>query len=317
MNRDAGHEQRRRVNVPQVVQSSVGEWCAASLILAPFTLRTARPNDWETVSGWRGRPKSVVKTRPAPTHSCPTTLRVTSWRSRALEFDDMGAMWVPVREAVASGTLRATDKFAPDVAGRFDALLRFTSLQLGRQLGEEVTPALTRKEMADPASRARALVSSLCTSGTMQGGIRIPNAVGPLMVTADLRASRIICHIDIDIDIDIDAQREGRPTTRANWLLRQLKQAPDNLRIEAFAMHARGAGAAELLRDVRENPALLVQDPSKELQSFRIALTTGMGSKRGRGRGSFIDSVTDTVNALYSEVVQNLKTWTAAPPKMR
>ncbi len=155
------------------------------------------------------------------------------------------------------------------------------------------------------------MVGSLCTSGTMQGGIRIPNAVGPLMVTADLRAGRVICHIDID------APREGRPTTRVNWLLRQLKQAPDNLRIEAFAMHARGAGAAELLRDVRENPALLVQDPAKELRSFRIALTTAMGSKRGRGRGSFIDSVTDSVNALYSEVVQNLKTWTAAPPKMR
>ena len=232
-------------------------------------------------------------------------------RSGALEFEDMGATWVTVREAVASGTLRASDKSAPDVAGRFDALLRFTSLQLGRRLGDEVTPALTRKEIADPAVRAQALVGTLCTSGTLQGGIRIANAVAPLIVTADLRAGRITCHVDIE------APRDGRPTTRVNWLLRQLKQAPDNLRLEAFAFHARGAGAAELLRDVRENPAVLIQDPTKELRSFRIAMTTAMGSKRGRGRGSFIDSVTDAVNVFYSDVVQNLKAWTAAPPKMR
>jgi hypothetical protein len=57
-------------------------------------------------------------------------------RSGALEFDDMGASWVPVREGVAAGTLRSADKGAADVAARFDALLRYTSLRLGRTLGD-------------------------------------------------------------------------------------------------------------------------------------------------------------------------------------
>jgi len=42
-------------------------------------------------------------------------------RSGALEFSDMGASWVPLREAVGAGTLRATDVMASEVAGRFDA----------------------------------------------------------------------------------------------------------------------------------------------------------------------------------------------------
>lgn len=67
-------------------------------------------------------------------------------KSGALEFDDMGNDWVAVREAVASGTLRANDKAVPSVVLRYDALLRYASLQLGRRLGEEVTPALTRRE---------------------------------------------------------------------------------------------------------------------------------------------------------------------------
>jgi hypothetical protein len=42
-----------------------------------------------------------------------------------------------------------------------------------------------------------------------------------------------------------------------------------------------------------------------------------MGVKRGRGRGGFIDSVLDLVDVFYSDVVQNLKAWSASPPRMR
>ncbi len=44
-------------------------------------------------------------------------------KSGAMEFEDMGADWVPLREAVAAGTLRPTDRTIADVVARFDALL--------------------------------------------------------------------------------------------------------------------------------------------------------------------------------------------------
>ncbi|WP_202869023.1 hypothetical protein [Kribbella antibiotica] len=232
-------------------------------------------------------------------------------RSGALQFDDMGSSWVTTREAVAAGTLRVGDKCAPEVAARFDALLRYVSLQLGRKLGDDVTPALSRKELAEPALRSQTLVQSMCASGTLHGAINIPNAIGPVAVTADLRAGLVTCHVDIA------APRDGRATTRVNWLLRQLRHAPDTTRIEAFVMHARGAGTAELLRSVREQPALLIEDPKKELRSFRVALSLPLGSKRGRGRGSFIDSVEAAINTFYGDIVQDLRAWTAAPPRLR
>jgi hypothetical protein len=232
-------------------------------------------------------------------------------RSGALEFDDMGASWVPVRDAVAAGTLRATDKGAPDVAARFDALLRYASLRLGRQLGTEVTPVLSRKELADPGVRTQALVSSLANGGLLSGAIRIPNTVGALNVTLDLRAGRVSCHVDLD------APKDGRPATRVNWVVRQMKNAPDTVRVEAFEAFARGAGAAELLRDVRADATLLLQDPKKEIKTFRLALTTPLGPKRGRGRGGAIDSVLDAVDGFYADVLGQLKAWTAAPPKLR
>jgi hypothetical protein len=145
----------------------------------------------------------------------------------------------------------------------------------------------------------------------LRGAIKIPNAIGPLVVTADLRAGRIACHVDVD------APREGRPTTRVNWLVRQLRAAPETLRIEASVAHSRGPGTAELLKVVRVEPTKLVADPTKELRSFRVALSSSLGSKRGRGRGSFIDSMLDAVDAFYGEVLQYLKAWSAAPPKLR
>lgn len=232
-------------------------------------------------------------------------------KSGALEFDDMGPSWVAVREAVGAGTLRASDKGVADVAARFDALLRFVSLRLGRTLGTEVVPVVSRKEHADPSLRSAALVESLVKNGKLSAAIRIPNAVAPLHVELDLRSGRITCHIDLD------APKEGRPTTRVNWLVRQLKAAPEGVRVEAYTAHARGGSAASLLKDVREDPAVLVQDPKKDLRSFRLALSTPLGPKRGRGRGAAIDSVLTAVDGFYGEVLQHLKAWTATPPKMR
>lgn len=232
-------------------------------------------------------------------------------RSGALEFDDMGESWTSVRDAVAAGTLRPSDKGIATVVARFDGLLRFASLRLGRRLGTEVVPVLTRRELADPTIRAQALTQQLCSTGQLSGAIRIPDTVGQLVVVADLRAGRVTCHVDLD------APRDGRPTTRVNWLIRQLKNAPDSARLEVFTAHSQGSSAAELLRTVRENPAVLVTESTKEIRSFRVATAAPLGVKRLRGRGAFIDSVLNALDSFYAEVLGDLKAWSATPPKLR
>jgi len=133
----------------------------------------------------------------------------------------MGAAWVPTREAGRPGTLRPSDKGIPEVVGKFDALLRYTGLRLGQRRGARIEPALSAKEKADPNLRSQLLAKSMVEFHTLSGAIRIPDAVAVLYVIADLRASQIRCHCDID------APRTGRNTTRVNWMVRQLKDAPD------------------------------------------------------------------------------------------
>jgi len=232
-------------------------------------------------------------------------------KSGAMAFDDMGSSWVTVRDSIRSGTLRATDVPAAEVVTRFDALMNFAALQLGRKLGTEVVTVLSRRELAEPQVRLQTQVNLLADSGTLTAAIRIPDTVGTLNVTADLRANQIICHIDVD------APREGRGTTRVSWLIRQLKNAPATARVDAFYLHARGTGASELVGRLREDPKLLLGDGSRELKSFRVAHMAPMGAKRGVGKGAFIDSVLQAVAVFYEEVVQHLKSWSPTPPKVR
>jgi hypothetical protein len=232
-------------------------------------------------------------------------------RSGAMDFDDMGQNWVAVREAVETGTLRQSDKGAPDVAARFDALLRYASLRLGRRLGTDVTPQLTRQESANPSLRTSNLTAVLAGEGALRGSIRIPDAVSPIYVEADLRAKQVTCVAEVD------APDSTRQLTRVNWILRQLKSARPDVRVEAVIARSRTAGNAELLSVLREDPSLLIQDPQREIRAFKIALSQPLGAKRGRGRGSFIDSVLDCLDLFYADVIEQIKPSSVATPKMR
>lgn len=229
-------------------------------------------------------------------------------KSGALDFSDMGQSWVSVREAVAAGTLRANDKGLAEVVSRWDQLLRFAALRLGRELGAEVQVAMSRKEAADISLRFASQAQSLINSGSLSGTLRIPDTAAPLEVCADLRSSRVT------VSVEVDAPREGRATTRVSWLIRQLKDAPDGLRIDAFFSGARSS-TSELLRVVRENPAALA-DPKREFRSFRVTAASPLGPKRGTGRGGFIDSVLAAVDGFYGTVLQQLRPWAAKAPQL-
>jgi hypothetical protein len=68
---------------------------------------------------------------------------------------------------------------------------------------------------------------------------------------------------------------------------------------------------------VREDPKILVDDPKRELRAFTVSLTANVGTKRGQGKGSFVSSVVSAIDRFYAEVVQHIKPWTQAPPKVK
>jgi hypothetical protein len=232
-------------------------------------------------------------------------------RSGAVDFDDMGPLWVAVRDAARSGTLTQNDNGAAEVTNRFGQLISFAAMGLSRQLGVQVAPALSPTDAKDPGGRLKAAVVTFTETGRLHGALSVPHAIAPIEITADLRAGQVHC------SVTVAAPKTGKPATRVNWLARQLREAPGDLCIEPIAAWQRGKGAAKSLAQVREDPKVLVDDPKRELRAFTVSLSANGGTKRGQGKGSFVSSVVSAIDRFYVEVVQHIKPWTQAPPKVK
>lgn len=231
-------------------------------------------------------------------------------KSGALNFDDMGSNWTAVRDDVRRGTLRKNDPGVTDVATTFDALIRYTCLHLGRRLGTEVTPKLSKRLRDNPQERTLDLVHELDSHGTFSAVIHVPGAAADLHVTCDLRTQQI------RTSATVDASDHSRSKTRITWLTRQLKNAPPGTVVEAFFHRAR-TGVGSTLEAVREEPEVLVHDAKADLRKFQIALISPMGTNKLAGKNSFIDSVIGSVDVFYGSILQQIKPWRTPAPALR
>ncbi|MGB2721237.1 MAG: TerD family protein, partial [Rhodococcus sp. (in: high G+C Gram-positive bacteria)] len=101
---------------------------------------------------------------------------------------------------------------------------------------------------------------------------------------------------------------------RAAWLLKQLKNAPADILVEAVFSDP-GEISCENLATVRADTKSLTAGRISELQYFTLTSPTKMGSKRSGSAASFIGSVTDGLDAFYRDVVQPLKPWVPSAPE--
>lgn len=224
-------------------------------------------------------------------------------------FEDMGPSWVRVRDGARHGVLRATDPEVRSICHRWMQFVDYLALSLSQELGREVQPLRARKETT--ATRAEALVQSLSGAGRLRGGLRIPDAVAPVEVVADLRARQVTA------SVTLEAPREGRPPARINWMLRQLREAPPDLVIEVAFANVRETSSG-LLREAAERPHRLLSssDPKREPRAFTLSLARPMGLKSGKSKGSFAGDTRAQVLAFYGDLVQNLKGWRPRAPKL-
>jgi hypothetical protein len=229
--------------------------------------------------------------------------------SGASGFTDMGDSWVAVRDGARNGTLRAGDKELPKTAERWEQFIQFLCLGLSQDLGRVVTPQRPRRQTEQ--ARIEELVRGLVDNGKLTAAIRIPDAIAPVEIDADLRSRTVTTAVTLDLP------REGRSTTRVNWVLRALKDAPRDLRVTVGFLSARQTTSEMLSRAAKHPDTLLFpSDPKREPRTAQVALTLPMGMKRGRGQGSCAGETRQQVVAFYRDTVQSLKPWRAAAPKL-
>jgi hypothetical protein len=230
-------------------------------------------------------------------------------RSGASGFDDLGDKWVSVRDGARSGTLRPGDAAVRDVGGRWEQFIQHLALGLRQDLGRDVTPNWPRK--LDAAARREETVRRLAETGRLEAAVKVPDAVAPLVIDVDLRARQVTT------SVEIAAPKDGRARTRVTWLLRQLRDAPPALRIDA-AFPLIKETTSELLASAHENPdrLLMTADPRREPRTFKVAMSRELGMKRGKTSGSFVYETKQQVADFYRLVVQRLKPWQPGAPKL-
>ncbi|WP_067827735.1 TerD family protein [Nocardia inohanensis] len=229
-------------------------------------------------------------------------------KSGATEFADMGRHWVAVRDAVTAGTLRAGDQKALAVADTWVSLSRHLALRVTAELGVTVNHVLPRKFRNDPVARNAAVAERLAADGSFEAVLRIPDTAGDLTVVADVRTNTIRCRTTLE------APNEGTSARRLSWLLKQLEQAPGEVRVEVV-FSERGNEACEHLATARTDPKLLTAGRSGEIVSFALEQSFPMGNRRSGTAASFVASVKAATDAFYGAVVQPLRGWVPAAPK--
>ncbi len=230
--------------------------------------------------------------------------------SGASGFTDMGASWVKARDAAHNGTLRGSDPEARETCERFAQFTEYLALGLAQDLGADVSVAKPRS--STPDQRTTAAIRTLTDSGVLTGSIRVPDAIGHLDLTADLRSRRVYT------SVSVRAPEEGRPATRVGWLLRQLSDAPAGLRIEVSFQGTRETTSL-LLGQARDGVDRLLSsaDPKRVPRAFVIELGRPLGTKRGRGKGTFVTDTRRQLSDFYREVVQGLAAWQPKAPRLR
>lgn len=222
--------------------------------------------------------------------------------SGASAFADMGPEWVSVREAVAAGILAPQDPGARSVAERWNQFIRYICLSLSQALGAEVR--------VQGRFDSQAAVKRLCRDGVLNATIRVPDAAGPMTLEADLRASRFSTGVLVDAPQD-----KQRPAAAINWLLRQLDRTITGQVIEVAFANAKET-VARPLADVDSPDDLLSPADKKRLpRRFAVTVSRKMGVRRAGGRGFVPEAETQVVD-FYREVVQGLKVWRPAAPRL-
>jgi hypothetical protein len=230
-------------------------------------------------------------------------------KSGAVGFEDMGKQWVTVRNAARDGTLRPADGGVREVVDRWEQFMEYLCLSLSQDLGVQVLSAHSQAKSGDAWTDA--LLRSLCVEGRLTGSFRVPDAVGPIEVEADLRARQT------RTNVKVAAPKDGRPLTRVKWILRQLKKAPGDLRIETHFARTKET-TATLLTEASQDAARLLSpsDPKREPRAFTLSLARPLGTKRGKGERSFVLETRRQVVSFYGDLVENLKAWQAKAPKL-
>lgn len=230
--------------------------------------------------------------------------------SGASEFNDMGPGWANVRDGIRSGAITRPNEELAEVVSRYESLTRYAALTLSARLGVSAKESVSKQALRDYKKHLADSCKSLIETKELVGAITVPGAASTLKMRADLASGLLHC------EFDLEAPQDRSNKARISWVMRQLRLASDHVLVRWNYKRARAAEPPHKLGDLRERGYDFELDKAREIQSFKVETVGKMGTKRGSGKGAFIDSVVDLYESTYGGVLQPVKAWSEPAPKL-
>ncbi len=231
-------------------------------------------------------------------------------------FDSMSRGWSNVVEGV-----RARKEFSrshPDLAVAVQDWVQEEqdlALKMSEDLGLMVD--CTKKRYKTMQDRWEFEKKEIVEKGVLESNFRIKNIVSPLLVQVDLGARRVICTVEVKVPQDIKTA-----AGRLNWLKRQIEKCKlkngkgfraiePSLWLNAM-VKGRMANPKELYLSYEK---LVDESRNCDIKSVKVSYEKDLAGRFTQSQ-KFIEKYEETVLSFYSIIVQNLKNWEEAPPKM-
>ncbi len=221
----------------------------------------------------------------------------------------MGEKWVSVRDGAREATLKASD---PAGSRRREPLGATRRVPLAWPDAGPWPPG--RAHVAAEA-RSRSASRSPCSVAGRPGQAARRRS-GCRMQLGRSTSKPTYGDDGFGHPIVVGAPKDGRPSTRINWMLRQLAPPrrpadrgplPEPERADVVLAEGRnGEARASPIRD----------GPEAGASSFRLTMSKDLGMKRGRLAGSFVLESKHQTSDFYRSIVQGLRTWAVGAPKL-
>lgn len=228
-------------------------------------------------------------------------------------FDRMPPEWTALNRLVSNaGTISVKSAEAASVVDAWHQETKDLSLILSRLTQAQVNERLPRRHRADPALRQKDALTRLKDEFALKAAYDIPDTVGPLDVTADLKGRSIIVSMFLRAPEDKKSSK-----ARLNWLLRQIRDEDAADLWVGLNWPGRSEATQFPVSELRENPGI-VEIGKEHLQvvSFDVFLARRLGA-RFTQVSNFITDLEAIVPEYYRRVGSDLSAWIKRAPQIR
>lgn len=226
----------------------------------------------------------------------------------------MSQEWRDVCDHIQQGAVMQRQvKDIEGAVGSWNQLLRYLSLQLSMATRSAVTIQLAKKLQLSPEDQVKDAMDSVVKSGQLIARLEVPNAAGPIQITADFMRRTVSFDLRLASPQDVK-----RPSAAINWLTRQLKDSPEaeNIMVKVY-WPKRTPMTMRTLKQALDQPDLLVPADIKDIpKELEIGVVIDLAG-RFRGAKTFIEETEKALLHFYDTVGEHLNVWVPKAPRIQ